>query len=191
MKSAVWMSCIAVASTVGYAQLNAGESEAAVGQAMSQAAAAQGAAGLCQAGEQPLYTCTFGPGRGGARETVSVCASGERVAYRFGSGGRTQLEIASDGRDGRVHKSFIVGGGGGEQTSLRFSNSGYDYIVFAASYGEYTTRPGARSSGLIVERGERVLRRSLCPVNGAGQELASSGIPSGVPEDDESRVGWY
>ncbi len=142
---------------------------------------------LCIAGERAIYTCRYGA------DTVSVCASATAVRYVYGRRGRPALTISSNGRDGRAFVGTIVGGGsGGQQHHIRFVNEGHDYIVYSARAGEYTDIAGAEWSGLVVRRGDTVLRESQCRQNRPAQRLDISGTTIELPEeDDPGALGWF
>ncbi|HWT51758.1 MAG TPA: hypothetical protein VN113_06220, partial [Caulobacter sp.] len=133
----------------------------------------------CAASERPVYACPFG------KSAVSVCATDRTVTYRHAANGKTDLTITSTGKDGRAHLSTIVGGGGGHQTSLRFSSAGHDYIVYSAVYGALTEAAGRRASGLVVMRGpDRQISSRQCPVGGKAQRLDRDSAPSFVADED-------
>lgn len=138
----------------------------------------------CAAGERLVYACPFG------KSAVSVCATDRAVSYRHATNGKTDLTIASSGKDGRAHQTTIVGGGGGHQTALRFSNAGHDYIVYSAIYGALTEVAGQRASGLVVLQGDRQVSNRACPVNGKAQRIDA--VPAFVPDEtDPEFEAWY
>lgn len=156
--------------------------------ALSLVAAAAGPDGnnFCKPPESPIFSCDLG------KKRVSVCASDRIVTYRYGTAGKApEMQISSDGKDGRVHSDFVVGGGGGQQTSLRFSNGDTHYIVFSGYAGGLTERPGKTWSGLDVLKGSTSVNNREC---GAGKlvPLTSSYIPAFVPADEENGPfsGW-
>ena len=98
----------------------------------------------CASGERAVYSCSF------KHKAVSVCATDRAVTYRYGAPGRTDLKITSNGADGHAHLGTARGPGrGGAQTSLRFSNGGYEYIVYSAVGGTDTAAPGRAWSCLL------------------------------------------
>lgn len=137
----------------------------------------------CAAGERPVYACPFG------KSAVSVCATDRTVTYRHATGGKTDLTIVSTGKDGRASQTTIVGGGGGHQTALRFSNAGHDFIVYSAIYGALTEVAGTHASGLVVMQGGRELSNRACPVTSKAQHLDDA--LSFVPETNSASDGWY
>jgi hypothetical protein len=156
---------------------------------LSLAAAPAGTsdASFCKPPESPIFSCDLG------KKRVSVCASDRLVTYRYGTVGKAvpEMQISSNGADGRVHSDFVVGGGGGQQTSLRFSNGDTHYIVFSGYAGSLTERPGKKWSGLDVLNGSTSMNNRQC---GPGKllPLDSSAIPTFVPAEEENSPfsGW-
>jgi len=156
--------------------------------ALSLAAATAATSGttFCKPAETPVFSCDLG------RKRVSVCASNRLLTYRYGMPGKApEMQISSDGKDGRVHSDVVVGGGGGQQTSLRFSNGNTHYVIFSGYAGSLTDSPGKQWSGLDVLKGTASTSNRQC---GARKliPLASAAIPSFVPADEENGPfsGW-
>lgn len=149
--------------------------------------AAADAGPRCAAGEHPVYVCPF------KQKTVSVCATDRAVTYRYGPPGKTDLKIASNGSDGRAHLGTARGpGNGGEQTSLRFSNGGYEYIIYSAIGGTGTAVPGRHWSGLVVMKGAQEISSVQCPVSGKAQQFTLDTAPSFVAdEDNPDYQAWF
>lgn len=134
----------------------------------------------CAAGERPVYACAFKSG------AVSVCATDRRVTYRHGAFGKTDLTITSTGADGHAHLDTQRGPGqGGQQTSLRFSNAGYDYIVYAATGGADTAVPGRHWSGLVVMKAGQEVSSVECPSSGPAQRFTLDTAPAFVAREDD------
>lgn len=133
----------------------------------------------CGAGERPVYACPFG------KSAVSVCATDRTVTYRHAANGKTDLTITSTGKDGRAHLGTLRGPGrGGTQTSLRFSNGGYEYIVYSAIGGTGTAVPGRHWSGLVVMKGVQEVSSMECPARGEAQRFSLESAPSFLPRED-------
>ncbi|MFC7377864.1 hypothetical protein [Brevundimonas sp. GCM10030266] len=147
---------------------------------------------VCRRAERVIYACDFGERR------VAVCAAEDRLSYRFGTDRRTDLEI--DSRPGRLsaHSGGVVGGGGGRQEHIRFSNNGYQYIVHSMVAGNLTDVPGKRISGVTVVHGETgaspLVRTLNCPQAGVHQSTdAFNTLPARTftPETDETWQAWW
>lgn len=142
----------------------------------------------CRADEQVVYSCSI---RG---KVVSVCARPGSVSYRFGPPRAPEIEIASNGRDGRLHWSSGVGGGGGQFNNLRFSRGRYEYVVFSGSPGSLhdATEPW---SGVQVLQGQADVARLECKGDRARHRLDLDQVFKAVgydlPEDGEDYGGWY
>lgn len=142
----------------------------------------------CRADEQVVYNC---PIRG---KIVSVCASPGSVIYRFGPPRSPEIEIASNGRDGLLHWSSGVGGGGGQFNNLRFSRGRYEYVVFSGSPGSLhdATEPW---SGVQVLEGQADVARLECRGERARHRLdlepVFRAVGRDLPEDGEDYGGWY
>lgn len=153
---------------------------------LALATASTGGSTFCKPSETPVFSCELG------RKQVSVCARDRLLTYRYGMPGKApEMQISSDGKDGRVHSDAVVGGGGGQQTSLRFTNGNTHYIIFSGYAGSLTDRPGKQWSGLDVLDGTASTSNRQC----SGKKLiplTSSAIPSFVPADEENGPfnGW-
>ncbi|RZJ45833.1 MAG: hypothetical protein EON87_06500 [Brevundimonas sp.] len=146
----------------------------------------------CRRNERVIYACNFGARR------VAVCATDNRLSYRFGDARRTDLEIDSRSGHVRAHTGGVVGGGGGSQEHIRFSNNGYQYIVHSMVAGALTDAPGQRISGVTVVRGETgaspIVRTLNCPSVGPAQSMDQfNALPAGTftPETDETWIAWW
>lgn len=146
----------------------------------------------CRRGETRIYACDFGDRR------VAVCAAGSRLSYRFGDDHRTDLEIDSRPRRVRAHTGAVVGGGGGRQDYIRFSNNGYQYIVHSMVAGSLTEVPGKRFSGVTVVRGDNrdapVVRTLQCPQAGPAQIIdPTRALPEGtfIPDEGDAWSAWW
>lgn len=143
--------------------------------------------GFCKPAETPVFSCELG------KKRVDVCAGDGLLTYRYGAMGKSvpEMQISSNGSDGRVHSDFVTGGGGGQQTSLRFSNGNTHYIVFSGYAGGLTETPGRQWSGLDVLDGTTSVRNRQCSASRLVQ-LTSSNIPEFVPADEENGPfsGW-
>lgn len=142
----------------------------------------------CRADEQVVYTC---PLRG---KIVSVCAGRGSVSYRFGPPRAPEIEIVSNGRDGLLHWSSGVGGGGGQFNNLRFSRGRYEYVVFSGSPGSLhdATQPW---SGVQVLDGRTDVARLECKGDHARHRLdldrVFKAVGHDLPEDGDDYGGWY
>lgn len=146
----------------------------------------------CHGGETRVYACDFGD------RVLTVCAAPARLSYRFGDDHKTDLEIVS--RPGRVRAwlGSVIGGGGGGQTHIRFTNNGYQYIVYTMEAGSLHDEPGKQSSGLTLLHGEGVnapvVREMQCPQAGEAQtfgdprQLAGAALPD---EGEGEYDAWF
>lgn len=143
------------------------------------------AAGLCRAGETPVFSCRLG------RKSVAICgitsASGARSAeYRFGAPGK--VEMIHPGPDGGAlgYASVPYSGGGEEQVG--FSRGGYRYVVYSSvirtAFGADGRHDPAFEAGLFVKQGDKVVTKSKCvdPSDAAlsGQDARRFGIGEGT-----------
>ncbi|WDZ97163.1 hypothetical protein Herbaro_05045 [Herbaspirillum sp. WKF16] len=87
---------------------------------------------MCLPGEKEIFSCATR-----AKKTASLCASadfsakGGTLQYRFGAPGKTELQYPDTPQPaaGKFLFSSTMYSGGGE-AHIRFSNGGYDYILF-------------------------------------------------------------
>lgn len=125
----------------------------------------------CKAGERVAYSCALG------RKVVSVCiTTGRQVAYRYGPLGRPEMTVASTGQDGKAHRNEVMLSGGGNQQHLRFSNGGYEYVVYSGITGPGFDPANVRSSGLVVLRGQDEVSSKDCARNGELQRIPYADI---------------
>ncbi len=149
------------------------------------------AEGLCLAGEEPVFACTT------AKAMAYVCASKPFVAstatmqYRFGRPGRIAFAypVAPAPAAGHFVFSNTAYGGGGE-AHLRFSNGGYDYLLYDRVVAEDPDAAGRRkhdvSTGVLVSKSGRVVSNSACiKPQDSMRGAAYQGLP-GEPFDDNA-----
>ncbi|MGH1556876.1 hypothetical protein ACRAWD_01925 [Caulobacter segnis] len=75
---------------------------------------------------------------------------------------------------------------------MRFSNQGYEYIVYSAIGGTDTEVAGRRWSGLVVMKGGDQVSNQQCPAAGPGQQSTVETTPSFIPrETDPDYDAWY
>lgn len=134
----------------------------------------------CKTGETAIYSCRFGKSVG------SVCASSGAVHYRFGPAGKPSLDIVSDRDWSNVHLGGVIGGGGGSEQHLRFTNGDHDYVVFWGVQGSLHDNPGKKWSGIHVAQGGKQLAQLACrsdayPPSG-WSELLERSLPKHVSE---------
>ncbi|MDP1736252.1 MAG: hypothetical protein Q8L23_02295 [Caulobacter sp.] len=125
---------------------------------------------LCAPGEQPVLSC----GVGG--KVLSLCASGSLTAegagsvkmqYRFGRKGAVEMAwpVRPEHPRGLFFLSTTMFSGGGEER-IRFSNGGYDYVVFqrtiAGSRDEDGVRGSYQDEGVAVLKAGKVVGRHIC-----------------------------
>jgi hypothetical protein len=120
-------------------------------------------AGLCRAGEIPIFSCRLG------KKSVAICGvsspSGARSAeYRFGTPGK--VEMTYPGREGGKlgYASVPYSGGGEEQVS--FDRGGYRYVVYSSvirtAFGADGLHDPAFEAGLFVLHDGKAVTTSKC-----------------------------
>jgi hypothetical protein len=129
---------------------------AALAQSSASARPAVAHAAACAAGETTIYSCPL------AHAQVAVCTTASRVTLRYAPAAGAAVVIASNGHDGRAHGADIPGTGGGDQTHLRFTQRGADYVVWVQE-GEAARNTGVRRSGVTLQRGGRTVSTQVCP----------------------------
>ncbi len=125
---------------------------------------------LCAPGQTPVLSCGIGG------KVLSLCASGtlttERAAsvkmqYRFGRKGAVEMAwpVRPEHPRGLFFLSTTMFSGGGEER-IRFSNGGYDYVVFQRTIAGSRDEDGARGyytdEGVAVLKGGRVVGKHIC-----------------------------
>jgi hypothetical protein len=111
---------------------------------VGNAAHAGAASTHCAAGERVVYNCAFG------RKVASICLAASTVSYRYGPLGAPELQIASTGADGRAFQNRRMASGGTTETSVRFVNKGYSYVIYVEARGAVADHPNENSSGIVV-----------------------------------------
>jgi hypothetical protein len=139
--------------------------------------------GRCLAGEQLIFACSH------AGKVASVCVRGENVAYRYGPPGTTEIEIASNGRDGRVYQSRAVGNhGGADAINLRFRNGEFSYIVTEGVISSEVDGSDKRYGVLTVMKGVKDIASFDCRVSTKRGSLEGVELPD---DPDERFVAFY
>lgn len=110
-------------------------------------------AGFCAAGEQVVFEC-----RTGKSKTVSVCASGPALHYRFGVPGAVPA-MALAGAAARGGNDPYAGGGA---AWLRFRSGAHAYVVYTG-IGNWGPRgEKVEKQGLVVEKGGATIAHMPC-----------------------------
>ncbi len=135
---------------------------------------------LCAVGEEVIFSCGVG------RKMVSVCGDrrpSPHAQYRFGLPGDIELAFPGPGQSGLSYAREVYSGGGALQ--IRFSNGGYDYVVYSR-----TVRTGFRgrnhpqfSDGVMVRRGARLLANRACTTAVRSDAEAGDFMPEGTMLD--------
>lgn len=137
------------------------------------------AAGPCADAETAIFSCDLGT------KVLSVCQlPDERVRYRFGPPGKPELVL-----DSIAHLSSRPYPGGGE-TRLRFSNEGYDYLVFDLMRHREMPDEGTGLRGIEEQAGVHVVQGGVrlatltCdgPAQPDGGKVLLGRLASGVEE---------
>ena len=136
-----------------------------VGLAVAPAAPAAPKSGLCQRGEDIVWSCPF------PRATGSVCMGAGHLHYRFGKPGHIQIDIANAPDWGNVHVSQMDG-----DHQIRFTNGNVHYIIHAGIQPDNAHfHPGQAYSELSAEQGDdgkRILAVMECNYGGGYGYLA-------------------
>lgn len=142
---------------------------------------ALGAAAQAAAAEAPetVFACSFGS------RQVEVVREGARLTYRFGRPGRPELVLAGDAASGNLfyHRTLYARG---EDQTLRFTSGAHSYVIFNAWAAPNLYGEGARDySGLLVLRGDRVIRRMNCREGG---DFPENPLFFTLPQDADNLV---
>ncbi len=118
-------------------------------------------ANLCTAGERVAFTC-----RAGAK-VISFCASGDVLHYRFGKPGKAELSYPAGNAPARsVFRFSSAAYSGGGEARVRFTNGGYEYLVYTALIaGDWNadgTRDHEELDGVLVRKGGRKVANIRC-----------------------------
>jgi hypothetical protein len=145
---------------------------------------AQAAATLCADAETVLFSCPAG------NKTVSVCASKDLdksigyLQYRFGPKAAPEIQIPKEKKhpDASVKSNTLVFSGGGG-AYLRFTQNGFDYVIYTASGKGWGTK-----QGVAVKQGEKLVVNVKC-TQAAQTELgpdwfAKAGLASDTKDFD-------
>ena len=136
---------------------------------------------LCKSSEKVLFACRAGV------KVVSVCFGKGAYAYRYGVPGKLDIEILSNGADGKAYQSNVIGGEGGTGRNIRFVQSGYSYIVSSGEAGNLSDVPGKQWSILTVYKDHTELTHHDCK-NVNPQPAMDSDLPD---DPDASFVAWF
>jgi len=116
---------------------------------------------MCKSQETALFDCST------PDKVSSICQNGKQVAFRYGWWwDRTEVEVVSNGHDGRAHRNFGRLGSNSNgigslahQRSMRFSWRNVDFIAFAT---KWNNRPP--DSGLVIEKDGVQLSNLRCRI---------------------------
>lgn len=141
----------------------------------------------CAPPERTIYSCAS------KARLVSVCATDSAITYRAGAGGHTDLQIVSHAGDGVAHLGTIRGpGSGGRQIGLRFSNAGYDYLVFSSTNGSGTDAPGERRSGVVVMKESQTIASLPCAATARPEYFDLDVVPPFLAAEDRPEfLAWF
>lgn len=127
---------------------------------------------LCTSGETAVLACGVGSGK-----IVSLCARDGKLQYRFGKAGAHEMTWPAQPETprGLFFLSTTTYSGGGEER-IRFSNGGYDYIVFqrtiALNWNPDGTREHFQDEGVAVLKDGKIVGKKICVLG-----LANDGFP--------------
>ena len=103
---------------------------------------------MCRPDEVPLFSCPVG------RKMANLCAGKNDVSYRFGHIGQTpELSITSTPDWSNVRMGNVGGGGGGQETHIRFTRGDFHYMLFEGYPGQYHDGANGPWAGLTVFKG--------------------------------------
>ncbi|QOT78824.1 hypothetical protein [Cupriavidus basilensis] len=138
---------------------------------------------LCTKDEQVAFSCTVK-----GNKLVSLCASPDLsktkgyVQYRFGKKGAVELAYPKLTDDPRKHFRWgVTAYSGGGTDYFRFSNGGYDYVVYAGS------GKGWEKEGLVVEKDQKRIASLPCRDGGLGPDNWAVMYSAGLPELDQGK----
>ena len=156
--------------------------------------AATSSKSMCRANEVPLFHCPVG------RKVANLCAGQDSVAYRFGKIGQTpELSIISTPDWSNVRMGTVVGGGGGQETHIRFTRGDFHYMLFEGYPGQYHDAANGPWAGLTVIKGNagnQIMRHDcVLPAASAGwaEEVGKrTPNPDTLYEEEGSAFdGWF
>lgn len=123
--------------------------------ALASSASAQGS--LCSKGELVAFSCAVGD------KLVSLCASADLsktagyVQYRYGKKDKVDFVFPESRAHPRAYFRWGVNGyAGGGTDYFRFSNKGYDYVVYSGM------GKGWEREGIVVEKNGKRLSSQVC-----------------------------
>ena len=116
---------------------------------------------MCKSPEAALFDCST------PNKVSSICQNGKQVVFRYGSSwDRAEVEVASNGHDGRAHRNFGRLGSNPNgigalayQRSMRFSWRNVDFIAFVTKWNNRSP-----DSGLVIKRDGVQLSNLRCKV---------------------------
>ena len=141
--------------------LAAGAAVLLAGGATATARAPGPSANLCTPIERVAYACTAGA------KLVSLCALGDGLTYRYGKPGKPELSYPAAGAAARTAFRFSsTAYSGGGEARVRFTNGGYEYVLYTAliarGWNADGTRDGGTYDGVLVRKRGRNVANIRC-----------------------------
>lgn len=139
------------------------------------------AASLCAGTETEVFSCGIG------HKTVSLCAAGKVLTYRFGTPAKVEMTYPTDGTPAaRGWTAGFVGYSGGGATWARFSRGAYAYTVFSGIGRWGANEEAVPAGGIIVENGDGPVANLPCTRQSKTGVDGDALQALGVPFDDQS-----
>ncbi|MGT2431454.1 hypothetical protein ACU4HD_27475 [Cupriavidus basilensis] len=138
---------------------------------------------LCAAGEKVAFSCTVKGNKVVSLLRFARSFQNERVrAVPLWKKGAVELAYPKLTDDPRKHFRWgVTAYSGGGTDYFRFSNGGYDYVVYAGS------GKGWEKEGLVVEKDGKRVGSLPCRDGGLGPDNWAVMYSAGLPELDQSK----
>jgi hypothetical protein len=138
-------------------------------------------ASLCTPEETVIFQCDLKAKRLSLCASKDFSANGGTLQYRYGVPAKIELLYPESPQPARDRFFFSsTGYSGGGEAHIRFTNAGYDYLLFdrtvRTGFGSGPNNPEF-TSGVVTRRNGTIVSRRLCSNNGAIVSKAYENLP--------------
>ena len=131
------------------------------------------------AGAETIFRCAIG------QRLATVTLEGDSLTYTYGRAGRPEIRISGGPSTGNLsyHRELFARA---EHQTLRFRRGDHSYLVHSFWSAPSGGSPESVEAGVIVMRGDRVLRELRCRNGRADGDMREYPIFQRLPQEPRS-----